>query len=100
MSKLPNHIIKQWPEVFGDVEIQAIPLNYVNNINVVFTNGKIWQIGVTEQDKEDLTYLEDMLDSLFEEYEDDIKTIDFSLDAQKVKQDITNRTKTFMKKRK
>lgn len=100
MSKLPPEVVKQWPEIFSDVEVQAIPLNYVKFINVSFNNGKIWQVAVSEEERENVDYLDKMLEDLFDEYEDDILAVDFSLDTQKVKQDIQNRTKTFLKKRK
>ena len=44
--------------------------------------------------------LEYGLESLFEEYEEQIETIDFRLNTEKVRKDIMARTKTFMKKRK
>ena len=44
--------------------------------------------------------LEDTLEDLFEQYEDVITNIDFRLNTEKLKQDITNRTKLFLKKRK
>ena len=43
--------------------------------------------------------LEKSLDDLFEQYQDHIKTVDFRLNTEKVKRDITTRTKKFLKLR-
>ena len=44
--------------------------------------------------------LEKQITELFNTYGDAIKNVDFRLDTNKVKADITKRTKTFLKKRK
>jgi hypothetical protein len=44
--------------------------------------------------------LEKTIGDLFKTYGDEIKNVDFRLDTNKVKADITKRTKTFLKKRK
>lgn len=49
---------------------------------------------------QDSDTLEKTLEDLFEQYEDVITNIDFRLNTKKLKQDITNRTKLFLKKRK
>jgi deoxyadenosine/deoxycytidine kinase len=101
-QKLPPEIVNHWPEVFNDVEIRSVPIDYINNINVFFNNGKIFTIDVRlERHKyEDTNSLEESLDSFFKQYDNVIKSIDFSIDTPKVKQDIQKRTKTFLKKHK
>lgn len=99
-NKLPPHIIEHWPEVFNDVEIKAIPLEYINSINVYFYDGKVWEIDVNKSAMQGVTSLEEVLESFFEEYDDVIDSVDFSLNTKKVKKDIKDRTRLFMKKRK
>ena len=42
--------------------------------------------------------LEDVLQELFDEYENSIENIDFRLDIERLKNDIQKRTRVFMKK--
>lgn len=99
-TKLPPEIVNHWPEIFSDIEIKSVPIEYINSINIFFNNGKIYTIDVKQEKRKysDFKALEDSLESFFKEYDNVIKSIDFSIDTPKVKQDIQNRTKTFMKK--
>lgn len=101
-NKLPKEVIDIWPEVFKHIEIKAIPVAYLKTIRVYFQNGKVWVIEVDEQKfaKEDPSVIEEILESFFDEYDDEIESIDFSLNTEKVKKDIQKRTRLFMKKRK
>lgn len=97
-KKLPKEVISHWPEVFDDVEINAVPLEYLDSIRVQFNDGKIWDIDINTS-KNKVKDLEKSLDDLFEQYQDHIKTVDFRLNTEKVKRDITTRTKKFLKLR-
>ena len=94
-NKLPPEVIKHWPEIFGDVEIKAVPIEYIHNIHVHFHDGKIWEIDLDQQSSVgdgDVTFLE--------QYNDEISHVDFRLNTSKVVADVKKRTKSFMKKRK
>ena len=98
-NKLSKDVIAHWPEVFKDIEVRTVPLEYLQSITVKFKDGKAW---IIELDKKtppnpDLEY---GLESLFREYDKAIDTIDFRLNTHKVRKDIEGRTKSFMKKRK
>lgn len=97
-SKLPPEVINHWPEVFEDIEIDVVPLEYLDSIRVTFSDGKVWDIDVRKQ-KTSVENLEKSLDELFDEYQDVIQNVDFRLDTNKVKEDITNRTRKFLKLR-
>lgn len=97
-NKLPPEIVNHWPEVLKDVEIKAVPMEYLDSINVHFHDGKVWAIDLKE-DKSTKS-LENTLQSFFDEYDDAIKRVDFSINTAKVKQDVQARTRSFMKKRK
>lgn len=99
-KKLPDDVIKRWPEVFGDIDVNVIPLDYLASIRVTFEDDTQWDIDLAEKSKHTPEDLETMLADLFEEYDDSISGIDFRLDTDKVKRDITSRTHKFMKKRK
>jgi hypothetical protein len=99
-GRLPPDIVKAWPDVFKDIQIDVVPIEYLHSVKVYFTDGKIWEIDVKKSlSKPDLD-IETALTDLFDSYEDSIANIDFRLDTQKVKRDIKKRTEIFMKKRK
>lgn len=99
-NKLSSDIIAHWPEVFKDVEVKAIPIDYLESINVTFSDGKIWVIDLKDPRKNSVGNLGEVIDELLNEYEDNIANIDFRVDVVKIKNDITRRTHVFMKKRK
>ena len=98
-SRLSKNVIAHWPEVFKDIEIHTVPFEYLHSISVHFDNGKTWVIEIDEDAKENPEF-DYGLEALFEEYEDEIVNIDFSINVVKVRKDIEKRTKHFLKKRK
>ena len=99
-GKLPPDVIRHWPEVFNDVEIQTIPIEYLVSVRVEFSDGKVWEIDIDRTKISDNDTIEDSLSDFFEEYSESIANIDFRLDTQKVIKDVKERTRRFMKKRK
>ena len=97
-KKLPQEVINHWPEVFEDVDIDVVPLEYLESVRVEFKDGKIWDIDINTQ-KNKVEDLEKSLDDLFDQYQDNIKNVDFRLNTKRVKQDITKRTRKFLKLR-
>lgn len=97
-KKLPPEVVDHWPEVFKDVEIEVLPVEYLHSVRVTFTDGKIWDIDLKAENE--TIDVQNALSELVEEYEDAIVSVDFRLDTEKVKKDITSRTRSFMKKRK
>jgi len=100
----PEDDKNSWPGILDEIEIKVVPVEYINSVEVQFTDGNTWAIEIDKSDTDDseqaAAELEDSLESLFEEYEDVIAGVNFILDVEKVKEDITARTKTFMKKKK
>ena len=102
-NKLPPEVISQWPEVFTDVEIKAVPIEYIHSAHVYFHDGKIWQIDIDKQDisgTNDVNAIENSLETFLAEYNDQISHVDFRLNTSKVVADVKKRTKSFMTKRK
>lgn len=93
-------MIDHWPEVFDEIDIDVIPIEYLDSVRVQFDDGKVWDIDVKSSRQKPNLDIESAIEDLFEEYADVITNIDFRLDTEKVKQDIKNRTYIFMKKRK
>jgi hypothetical protein len=97
-KKLPQEVINHWPEVFKDVTVESVPIEYLQCIRITFSDGKIWEISPSQNPQG--IDIDQALEELLNEYEDSIVNVDFSVDTLKVKEDIMNRTRLFMKKRK
>jgi hypothetical protein len=99
-KKLPPAVIDTWPEIFNEIDVDVVPIEYLHSINVRFKDGKTWEIDIKKTREKPNVDVESALEELFEHYEDSIDSIDFRLDTEKVKFDIKKRTHQFMKKRK
>ena len=100
-KQLPQDVIDHWPEVLSDVELNVIPIKYLYSVKVHFSDGKIWDIDLTEKDtKNNADEVERSLQELFTNYEESIEHIDFKLDTKRIKTDIQRRTASFLKKKK
>jgi hypothetical protein len=98
---LPKDVVKHWPEVFKDVDVETIPIQYLHSVRVTFKDGKIWDIDIEKsKQKTPGTNLETVLEDLFREYDKHIAGVDFKLDTERIKSDIQRRTKVFLKKNK
>lgn len=97
-KKLPPDVINHWPEIFNDVTIESVPVEYLHSVKITFEDGKVWEIDTSKNPHG--ASIDEAIEALMEEYEDVITNVDFRLDTEKVKQDITRRTQLFMKKRK
>lgn len=99
-DKLSKGVQNTWPEVLGDIKVDVIPLQYLISVRVSFKDKKIWEIDMQSSRKKlgDDGKLEDVLEELFEEYNDAIEHIDFRLDTERLKSDVQRRTRSFMKK--
>tara|TARA_B100002019_G_scaffold287900_1_gene300629 strand:+ start:8488 stop:8787 length:300 start_codon:yes stop_codon:yes gene_type:complete len=85
-----------WEEIFDSIDMDFLPLEYINLIIVTFNDGKIWEIDVNQSSKETKN-VDDVLDEFFQEYEQKIESVDFRLNTSKLKRDVSKRTKKFMK---
>lgn len=99
-KKLPKDIIEHWPEIFSDIELKVVPIKYLHSVRVEFIGGKQWVIDIAKSKvTESLESIENSLLELLNQYQDQILHIDFRLDTAKLKTDIQNRTRHFLKKR-
>lgn len=97
-KKLPSEVIDHWPEILKDINIEVLPLEYLDSVLISFSDGKIWDIDLTKNPHG--VNMEEALESLMLEYEDAIVNVDFRLNTQRLKNDISQRTKRFLKKKK
>jgi len=98
---LPKEIVEQWPEIFRDIDVKAVPIEYLDSMRIHFEDGNIWYFRITSQvRKEGIDELKTNLEELIETYKDTIEHIDFRLDVAKFKKDIVKKTNSFLKKTK
>lgn len=95
--KPPEHVIKEWPEVFNDLYMNTMPVAYLNVIKFEFKDGRIWEIHVQDLLKKlSTTEVADSLLDTVSEYRNEIQKIDFEVDIEKLKSDIQKETKRFL----
>ena len=100
-KKLPKDVIEHWPEVFGDVKLNVLPLRYLHTVLVTFNDGKIWEIRISAVTKrQGWPVFEQNLNELIKSYEDRIDNVDFKLDTKLVRKDIEKQTQKFLRKKK
>lgn len=96
MQQANTNSDEYWEEIFDSIDMDFLPLEYINLIIVTFNDGKIWEIDVNQSSKETKN-VDDVLDEFFQEYEHKIESVDFRLNTSKLKRDVSKRTKKFMK---
>lgn len=90
----PRHLVKEWPEVFEDLYMNTMPVAYLDVVHLEFVNGRVWQIDIKEQIKDvNIELVAQKLIDTLQEYKDEIKKIDFKIDVERLKKDISNSTK-------
>lgn len=92
--KPPKTFVKEWPEVFEDLYMNTMPVQYLHSIRLEFHNGRIWEIAV--DDHIDINHTQTLTDKLIDtlhEYSEEIKRIDFQVDIDRLKSDIKDSTK-------
>lgn len=100
-KKLSKDVIDRWPEVFGEIQLNVVPLKYLHSIQIKFKDDKVWDIPISSKDKNtDWVSVEKNIHEIFVTYQEKIDNVDFKLDTEKIKADIIKETKRFLKKRK
>lgn len=95
LFKPPKQLVKEWPEVFEDLYMNTMPVAYLDLLRLEFNDGRVWEIDIHEQLKTiDVNIVADKILSIFQEYRDEIKKIDFKMDIDRLKTDIKNSTNT------
>jgi hypothetical protein len=100
-KSLPKDVVDLWPEIFGEVTLNVVPLIYVHTIEITFKNKKVWEIDFRKNLKSrNWDTFEEGLKEIISQYEDEIAEVDFRLDTDIIKKDITKRSKKYLNSRK
>lgn len=98
---LPKDVVEHWPEVFGEIRLNVLPIRYLHTVLVNFKDGKTWEIKITAQAKRDgWPAFEKNLAELLKSYDESVENVDFKLDTIRVRKDIEITTQKFLKKKK
>ena len=77
--------------------MNTMPVAYLDNIHLEFADGRVWEINIKSQLKDnDADLIADKLLETLQEFKDEIKRIDFKVDIEKLKTDVGNSTKDIL----
>ena len=97
---LPDEVVDVWPEIFGEVTLNVLPVDYIEVVLINFKNGKSWQIemppGNNRQKK--LKDFRAELDEMLYSYKDYIDEVDVKIDTEQIKKDVEKSIKKMLKK--
>ncbi len=97
-KSLPKDVIAHWPEVFGEIKLNVLPLRYLDCVLLNFKDGKVWEIKITKKTRDaGWEQFERSISELVRTYEEKIDNVDFRLDTDRVKKDITKNTEKSQK---
>jgi len=95
--KPPKDVIKEWPEVFNEIYMSSMPIKYIHGVELTFHDGRVWEIDLPDQ--LDLVDEDDIIERLalsIRDFQDEIATVNFQVDIDKLKQDIIKLTKNIL----
>jgi hypothetical protein len=100
-KKLSKDVIESWPEIFEDVSLNVVPLKYLCSVQVKFKDKKIWNIDIGKNLRDDnWQVIQSNIQEMILNYKEHIESVDFKLDTDQIKKDISRETAKFLKKNK
>jgi hypothetical protein len=100
-KKLSKDVIESWPEIFEDVNLNVVPLKYLCSVQVKFKDKKIWNIDIGKNLRDDnWQVIQSNIQEMIMNYKEHIENVDFKLDTDQIKKDISRETAKFLKKNK
>jgi hypothetical protein len=74
--------------------MNTMPVAYLDLVHLEFKDGRVWEIDVhTELEKQRPEDIADILLNTLQEYKNEITKIDFKVDVERLKKDITDSSK-------
>jgi len=87
-----------WEEIFDSIEVEYLPIEYVKSIAIRFNDKTIWDIDINDsKQSKSIEEIELILEQLFEEYQQSISSVDYTLDFSRIKKDLSKRVYRFLK---
>jgi len=77
--------------------MNTMPIAYLEYVHLEFANGRVWQINIKDQLNElDADEVSSRLIDTISEYQPDIVKLDFKIDINKLKKDISDQTNSIL----
>jgi hypothetical protein len=100
-KRLSKDVIESWPEIFEDVNLNVVPLKYLCSVQVRFKDKKVWNIDIGKNLRDDnWQVIQSNIQEIILNYKEHIESVDFKLDTDQIKKDISRETNKFLKKNK
>jgi len=100
VKKLNKEVIESWPEIFEEVDLKVVPIQYLCSVHVKFKDERVWTIDVSPKSRDaNWQVIEKNIQELVMNYKKHIDSIDFKLDTDRIKKDISKITHNFLRKR-
>lgn len=100
-KNFPKDVVDKWPEVFGEITLNVVPLQYLHAVKITFKNAKVWEIEIKKNVQDgNWDDFEVQIKEIVSQYESEIDNVDFQLNTEKIKKDISKHTKKFLNNRK
>lgn len=97
-KKFDDEKNKQWDDILEDIDLQYLPIEYLKSVSISFDGGEVWVIDIAKhRKKQNIEDIEDALDDIFAHFDEEIESIDFKLDIEKIKKDLSIRVARFLK---
>ena len=101
VKKLNKEVIESWPEIFEEVDLKVVPIQYLCSVHVKFKDDRVWNIEIGSNSRDsNWQIIEKNIQELIANYKSHIDSIDFKLDTDKIKKDICKTTQKFLRRRK
>lgn len=97
-KSLPSEVIDAWPDVFNEVTLNVLPLEYVHTVLINFKDGKTWEINVTPSERTKMREFEKGLSEILKSYEEHIDDIDVNINTKKVRRDVEKSINKMLRK--
>lgn len=93
-----DDVVNQWPEIFEDLYMNSMPVDYLHCVILEFNDGRIWEIEVSNHLEDcDHDSVAQKLTETIKEFQEEIKKIDFRIDIDRLKRDVISSTNKFFK---
>lgn len=89
----PIHLVSEWHEVFENLYINSLPIDYIETVKIEFSNGSLWEIDISSQISISSNTAKSNILETFKEYQTDISSLNFTVNIDKLKKDISEKTK-------
>lgn len=85
--------MSEWPEVFDDLYMNTLPVSYLETLTIEFSNGRVWEIDIQDHEAEQSQSITDKVLDAFQEYHEEISSVSFKIDIDRLKDDIKKSSK-------